>query len=233
LEHIVATEASKASTGCSIFETWNPIGSSARLNIDRDRPARRSADERPDHKRFYELLWPQMPNVLRTAIILCGGDQAEAEDIAQETMLKAYRAIHRFRPGTNAKAWLLAILRNTRIDRVRSDASSARNVSLENLAYEPAARPRCEDLDRRVVAENPAAALEQFSDRLVIEALGKLPEEMRWTLLLVDVEGLGLNEAAESLHVPVGTIKSRAHRGRRMLYDALLPLAREHRIAGE
>ncbi len=69
-----------------------------------------------------------------------------------------------------------------------------------------------------------------FTDAQVIEALWALPEEIRWTLLLVDVEQLDVREAAEVLEVPVGTIKSRSHRGRRMLRERLLPLAREMRI---
>ena len=72
--------------------------------------------------------------------------------------------------------------------------------------------------------------LEQFSDAEMIDALSRLPEEIRWTLLLVDVEGMDHKEAAGVLDVPVGTIKSRAHRGRMMLRDKLLPLARQARI---
>ena len=71
-------------------------------------------DSEAARRRFYEVLWPVMPVVLRTAHILCGGRSADADDLAQETMLKAYRAIEQFRPGTDARAWLLTILRHAR-----------------------------------------------------------------------------------------------------------------------
>lgn len=174
-------------------------------------------------RRFYELVWPQLPVLLRTAQILWGPNMAEAEDLAQETMLKAYRSIHQFQDGTDVRAWLLTILRNARIDRIRSTAAAARNVSLEGLAQDPPARALHERPDREAVVANPEIVLEQFTDQQVIEALNRLPEEMRWTLLLVDVEGLDDKEAAEVLRVPVGTIKSRAHRGRAMLREVLQP----------
>lgn len=179
--------------------------------------------------RFYESVWPQMPVVLRTAQILCGGDVMEAEDLTQETMLKAFRALDRFQPGTDLKAWLLAILRNVRIDRLRSVAN-APALSLESLGADPIGRAESNELDRRAVEQNPELVLARFSDRQMIEALGRLPEEIRWTLLLVDIEGMGQREAAELLEVPVGTIKSRAHRGRMMLRDSLVPIARRARI---
>jgi RNA polymerase sigma-70 factor (ECF subfamily) len=177
-------------------------------------------------QRFDDLVWPQMQAVLRAALILCGGHAAEAEDLAQETMLKAYRAIDQFRPGTDVKAWLLRILRNARIDRLRSAGAAAGTVSLEDLTEDPVARESTSDEPMA----DPAAVLERFSDREVIEALRRLPEDIRWTLLLVDVEGLEQKDAAVILDVPEGTIKSRAHRGRRMLRDELLPAAKRHGI---
>jgi RNA polymerase sigma-70 factor (ECF subfamily) len=176
-------------------------------------------------RRFYDALWPHAALVLRVATILTG-NATEADDLAQETLLKAFRSIDRFAIGTDAKAWLLAILRNTRIDRLRANAASAANVSLDLLAGDPAAEP--------VVAEDewnePQEILQSFEDAEVISALQSLPEEIRWTLLLVDVEGLDHAEAAGILDVPLGTIKSRSHRGRAMLRAALLPLARERRL---
>ena len=192
-----------------------------------------SVDSELAQRRFYDALWPHMQTVLRRAHILCGGKTAEAEDLAQETMLKAYRAIDQYRDGTDARAWLLTILRHARVDRTRSAAASAGTVSLEDLAQDPAGRSEFEEVDRRAVAENPEVVLEQFSDAEMIKVLAGLPEEIRWTLLLVDVEGMDQNEAAQILHVPVGTIKSRAHRGRLMLREALLPLAKQGRIVRE
>ena len=184
-------------------------------------------------RRFYDLLWPHLAAVLRTAQVLCGNNTAEAEDLAQETMLKAYRSLDQFRDGSDARAWLLAILRNARIDLLRSLASAAGTVSLEQLSEDPPDHAGLEQPDHQAVVENPEIVLEHFSDRQVIEALARLPEEIRWTLLLVDVEGMDHKEAAAVLHVPVGTIKSRAHRGRMMLRAALVPVAKSMGIARE
>lgn len=182
-------------------------------------------------QRFRDLVWPHATVVLRVAQMMTGGrDGAEADDLAQETMLKAFRSIDSFADGTDAKAWLMTILRHARIDRVRAaGTSSARNVPLDELGTEPAASS--DEAEWREMGTDPAEILEEFSDRQVIQALQALPEEIRWTLLLVDVEGMDHKKAAEILGVPVGTVKSRAHRGRGMLRAALLPLAKEMRLA--
>ena len=171
-------------------------------------------------------VWPHAAVVLRTAQFLCH-DEAEADDLAQEVMLKAFRHLDQLREGSDTKAWLMTIVRNTRVDRVRSGANHQRDVSLEQLAGDPSATA---EGTSDSTWKQPEAVLQEFSDRQIIAALTELPEEIRWTLLLVDVEGLDQAEAAKILDVPVGTVKSRAHRGRGMLREALTPLARELRM---
>jgi RNA polymerase sigma-70 factor, ECF subfamily len=182
--------------------------------------------------RFYDLVWPLLPAVLRTAQILVG-NAADADDLAQETMLKAFRAIDRFQEGTDARAWLLAILRNARVDRLRSSAVATAAISLNELELDPASPAEQAELDWQALRDDPQSALDEFSDQQVIEAMQALPEDIRWTLLLVDVEGMGQVEAGAVLEVPVGTIKSRLHRGRAMLRQTLLPLARDRRVVSE
>jgi RNA polymerase sigma-70 factor (ECF subfamily) len=180
--------------------------------------------------RFDALVWPHAAAVLRTARFLLR-DEAEADDVAQETMVKAFRALDSFREGTDVKAWLMTILRNTRIDHLRRrGARGGSEVSLDGLPFEPVSGDAGGGLDADPAWDDPQALLQQFSDRDVIRALQGLPEEIRWTLLLVDVEGMDHADAAAVLGVPVGTVKSRAHRGRGMLRDALLPVAREMRL---
>jgi RNA polymerase sigma-70 factor (ECF subfamily) len=181
-------------------------------------------DPKMASERFYELIWPLRADVLRMARLLCRHD-AEADDLAQDTLLKAFSAIESFQPGTDARAWLMRILRNTRIDRIRSSAREAGNVSLDAAEIEPEAPAESEDF-----GPDPEQVLSAFSDQQIIDALHDLPEEMRMTLLLVDVQQIDHSEAAGILEVPVGTIKSRAHRGRAMLRQTLLPLARERRM---
>ena len=183
--------------------------------------------------RFDALVWPHAATVLRTARFLCH-DPAEADDVAQETLVKAFRALDTFREGTDVRAWLMTILRNTRIDRLRSRASRTQDVSLDALPFEPATTgDGSAGGDGHPAWDDPQGLLQQFADRDVIRALRRLPEEIRWTLLLVDVEGMDHADAAAVLGVPVGTVKSRAHRGRAMLREALLPIAREMRLIRE
>lgn len=182
-------------------------------------------------KRFYDLVWPHRSAVLRVAQILTQ-NLHEAEDLAQETLLKAFKAIQQFEQGTDARRWLLCILRNTRIDRIRA-AGPGREVSLDRLSAEVADdRPETPARDENEW-HNPQEILNQFSDDSVIAALQQLPEELRWTLLLVDVEELKNEEAATVLDVPLGTVKSRAHRGRALLREALMTVAHERRLIRE
>jgi RNA polymerase sigma-70 factor (ECF subfamily) len=184
-------------------------------------------DQQEATRRFYAELWPHAPVLLRTAQFLTH-DAAEAEDLVQEALVKAFRRIEQFRPGTDARAWLMAILRNTRIDRLRAAAGND-TISLDQMPVDLPAAEAGAEADESAWRE-PERMMQGFSDRQVIAAMQKLPEEIRWTLLLVDVEGLEQADAAAVLNVPVGTVKSRAHRGRAMLREALVPLAREMRL---
>lgn len=183
-------------------------------------------DQQEKTRKFYADVWPHAAAVLRSAQFLTR-DPAEADDLAQDVMLKAFRHLDQFRAGTDMKSWLLTILRNTRIDRARTATAQKQNVSLEQLGSEPVAPPESSDDE---LWNDPKSVLQQFSDKQIIQALHALPEEIRWTLMLVDVEGMDHALAAQVLDVPVGTIKSRAHRGRAMLRTALAPLARGLRI---
>ena len=177
-------------------------------------------------ERFYRLVWPQRAAVLRLARILTR-NPCDADELAQDAMIKAFRAIDGFKEGTDIRAWLAAILRNARIDRLRA-AGTHHTLSLDELPFEPvqAATPGAGD----VAWNEPEEILQSFSDQQMIDALGTLPEEIRWTLLLVDVEGLDQADAAKILNVPVGTIKSRAHRGRVMLREILAPFAHQRSL---
>ena len=175
--------------------------------------------------RFYHLVWPHAAVVLRYARVLTHR-HAEAEDLSQEAMLKAFKCMDSLHDESGIKAWLLTILRNCHIDRTRSQARR-NEISYDAMEVELPAPDRVEHVQNT----DPDSLLNEFSDEAMIQALRNLPEDIRWTLLLVDVEGMPDAEAAAVLAVPVGTVKSRLHRGRKMLYQSLLPVAKELRLA--
>ena len=168
-------------------------------------------------ERFYAELWPHRAVVFRTARILTHSD-ADADDLAQETMLKAFRAIDQLAPRSNPKAWLMTILRNTHVDRLRAQHPAELTLD-DNVVAGSEADPPPDWGDAEQV-------LASFTDEQIIAALRTLPADIRWTLLLADVQGMDDAEASQVLGVPEGTIKSRLHRGRRMLRNSLADLNR-------
>jgi RNA polymerase sigma-70 factor, ECF subfamily len=146
----------------------------------------------------------------------------DAKDLVQETVLRAYRFFHQFSPGTNCRAWLLTILYN-------AFRNGYRHSAREHVA------PSAEDYQRGLEAEssrpeasqsNPETILfGQVLDHEVEQALAALPEEFRTAILLVDVEELTYQEAADVLKIPIGTVRSRLSRGRGIMRQALQNLA--------
>ncbi len=179
-------------------------------------------------ERFRRLAWPLMPVVLRTAQCLTGR-AGHAEDLTQDTMVKAMRAIDSYRDGTDMKAWLLTILRRTHIDELRVERNRPRKLSLDAEGVDLPGEPGTSEIpgggrfDEQW--DEPEELMDRFEDDTVVEALRSLPDDIRWTLLLIDVEQMEQAEAAKVLGVAVGTIKSRTHRGRAMLRDRLYETA--------
>ncbi len=154
----------------------------------------------------------------------------DAEDVVQETFLKAYRAYGSFQVGTNLKAWLYRILTNTYINRYRKAQRRPSEVELGELQDLYLFRRLGEQSGASESAE--VVVLEQFVDSDVIEALDSLPENFRMPVLLADVEGFAYREIAEMLDIPIGTVMSRLHRGRKALQKKLWHLAEERGITG-
>jgi len=178
--------------------------------------------------RFYAEIWPEAAMLMRTAISLMPGPgkTAEAEDLVQETLLKAFKAIDQLEPGSHPRAWLLTMLRRTWIDRwrLRERRPDGRAADLDSVA-EPTFETQPGEYDEDWT--DPESLLSRFGDQDIIKALQLLPEAYRWALLLVDVQALSVEEAAQALDVAPGTIKSRLHRGRAMLRDQLHGYASE------
>ncbi|NQV32797.1 MAG: sigma-70 family RNA polymerase sigma factor [Phycisphaeraceae bacterium] len=155
--------------------------------------------------------------VYRAAMAICR-PQDVAEDMVQITFTKAFERFGSFTQGTNCKAWLLSILRNTWIDYLRRHRSKPDPISLDE---DPVAR----DTPEETVWSNAEDLLENFSDEQVIQALQRLPDEQRLTLFLIDVEQLSQEDVAEITDVAVGTVKSRTSRARATLKTSLTTYA--------
>jgi len=146
----------------------------------------------------------------RVALRLCR-DRARAEDLVQETYLQAWRSFHRFELGTNLRAWLYKILFNVYYSGQRKEKLQvvpAEETLAETIAYDPPTPQR-------------------LTDEEVLAALERLPRDFQIPILLADVEELSYREIADVLEIPVGTVMSRLHRGRRGLQKLLADYARE------
>ena len=173
-----------------------------------------------DREDFENTAMPHLDAVFRAAVALCGRE-AEAEDLTQATFLKALERFDSFRAGTNCRAWLLRILRNAWIDRLRRQKVAGPELPIEESRLAaPPERPA-------TTWTGAADLLENFSDEQVIRALAELPPEQRLTLFLVDVEQLSHEDVAAVMKVPPGTVKSRSSRARAQLKDRLAAHARD------
>ena len=142
------------------------------------------------------------------------GNAADADDLVQETMLKAYRAWHQYQPGTNAKGWLLTILRHAFINEYRRRTRHPETVdvdAIESFAV----------FDEGQDDDPQGRFFDQIVDDEVLRAIDELPEQFREAVVLSDVEGMSYEEVGRILEVPIGTVKSRLFRGRRLLQAKL------------
>jgi len=181
-----------------------------------DTEARRLATEARDRVRFEEDALALADQVYRVARHLVGSRE-EAEDLMQEAYARAFRSWRSFRPGTNLRAWLLRILTNLNIDRGRRIQRQPDSQPLEEGDYflynrleESTDGPTDED---RVV--------QRLSQNDVVEALSEVPHDFRDVIVLVDIGDFTYADAAQILDVPIGTVMSRLHRGRRILKQAM------------
>jgi len=163
----------------------------------------------------------QYARQLYSAAMRMTRNPSDAEDLVQETFLKAYRAYHTFEEGTNLKAWLYRILTNTYINKYRKDTRRPSEVDLGSV----------EDLYlyRNIGSEESAEAARTTEDRVldglvesdIKKAVEDLPENFRLPVLLADLEGFSYKEIADILDIPIGTVMSRLHRGRKAMQKSL------------
>ena len=182
-----------------------------------------------DPATFADQAMPYM-SALYAAALRMTRNPSDAEDLVQETYLKAYRAFGTFQQGTNLKAWLYRILTNTFINQYRAKKRRPDQVDLDDV----------EDffIFRRLGGLEASAAnrtaetevLEALPDAEVKDALEAIPEQFRMAVILADIEGFSYKEIAEILDIPIGTVMSRIHRGRRQLQKLLWDYAEEHNL---
>ncbi len=182
----------------------------------REPDARRLATDARDRVRFEEDALALSDQVYRVARHLVGSRE-EAEDLMQETYARAFRSWRSFQPGTNLRAWLLRILTNLNIDRGRRLQRSPDMQPLEEGDY---------FLYNKLEASTDGATdeehvVERLSQNDVVAALSEVPHDFRDVVVLVDIGDFTYADAAQILDIPIGTVMSRLHRGRRILKQAM------------
>ena len=168
----------------------------------------------------------QLDSLYRTALRMTNNQQ-EAEDLVQETMLKAFRFAHTYQRGTNLRAWLFRILNTSAINRYRRLATHPATTSLPEqedfYLYN-----RIRDLSGQELSLGAEEeVLSKYLDEDVYNALNALPPNFRMAIILADIEGLSYKEIAEALQIPIGTVMSRISRARRQLQRSLWQYAKE------
>jgi len=182
--------------------------------------------QRPNSKRdsFEQQALGHVGELYATALRYAR-DEKDAEDLVQETLLRAYAAWEQFQQGTNCRAWLFRILTNNYINEYRRLHKERRWLTWSDPLVSPF---------RRRAARDPEGVLfERLLGDEVVAALGALPDEFRNVVVLADLQGLSYREIAERLECPLGTVMSRLHRGRRLLEGSLQDYARRQGIRRE
>lgn len=186
-------------------------------------------EENTRRKEFEETAMEHIDSLYNMALRLVFNKE-EAEDLVQETYLKAYRFFDSFQKGTNIKAWLYKILKNTFINKYRKEIATPGEILYEDLEAVNSGLAYKQETNSTGLADTLESKYADFSGLLednVKQALDSLPAEYREAILLSDVEGLSYQDIAEIANVPIGTIKSRLNRGRKLLQKKLFEYAKD------
>lgn len=184
-----------------------------------------SRTTRKKHSEFEQEALPHM-DVLYNFALRTTGNEDDARDLLQETYLKAYRFWDKYEKGTNIRAWLFRIMKNSYINRYRKETKEPDKVDYEEIEnfYNSI---RAESTDPNDLQQKLFGNL--LGDE-VAKALESLPEDFRTVVILCDIEGLTYEEIAEFVECPIGTVRSRLHRGRKLLQSKLYEYAKNQGI---
>lgn len=188
-----------------------------------------TVSEKELQRRFEKEALPLLDQLYGGALRMTRNPQ-DAEDLVQETYLKAYKSFHSFKQGTNLKAWLYRIMTNNYINSYRKAKRRPTESSADDLSD---FQLYTAGHDSTGLESAEVAALKEMPDRSISQAINDLPEDYRMVVYYSDVEGLAYKEIAEIMDTPLGTVMSRLHRGRKMLRKALKDVAREQGIGLE
>ncbi|MFD3443928.1 sigma-70 family RNA polymerase sigma factor [Microbacteriaceae bacterium 4G12] len=182
----------------------------------------------PDNRALFEEQALPYLDQLYAAGLRMTRNPADAQDLVQETFVKAYSAFGQFQQGTNLKAWLYRILTNTFINTYRKKQRDPYNGTIDEL--EDWQLGGAESATSTSTRSAEAEAIDHLPDTAVKDALQSIPEDFRLAVYLADVEGFSYQEIADIMKTPVGTVMSRLHRGRRLLRDKLTDYAKERGV---
>ncbi len=182
-----------------------------------------AATKKPDRHREFEREALPHTDLLYNYALRMTNNSADADDLLQETFLKAYRFWDKYEPGTNIRAWLFRIMKNSYINRYRKETKEPATVDYDEVEnFYNAVKDRASESNdlQEVLYGN-------LLDDDVSSAVADLPEDFRTVVILCDIEGLSYEEIAEFVDIPLGTVRSRLHRGRKLLREKLMSYARK------
>lgn len=217
----------------NLFASASNVAHGTKVEVLKDVPVEGTGEimktaEAYEHEQgwdFEKAAMPYVDSLYNTAYRMTRNSE-DAEDLVQETYLKAYKYYDKFEEGTNFKAWLFKIMKNTFINNYRKKKLTPHKIDFSEIeeSYERVIQKNAPDLIRDPESE----IFQDMMDADVKRALDSLPHDYKMVVLLADIEGFSYKEIAEILDCPVGTVMSRLYRGRKMLERTLLEYARKY-----